>query len=170
MLFASPLIQERRENGLLLEQLCDLYKDEVKRLGLSIGVREDVIYRHPFPGPGLAVRIIGEVTKEKCDLLRQVDAIYIKKLHEKNLYKAVTQAFAVLLPVNSVGVVGDQRSYGAVVALRAVVTDDFMTAQAYPFDMQQIFEIASTITNEISSIGRVVYDISSKPPATVEWE
>jgi GMP synthase (glutamine-hydrolysing) len=129
-----------------------------------------VIARHPFPGPGLAVRILGEVTRERCDLLRAVDAIFLQELRTRGLYDQVTQAFAVLLPVRSVGVTGDTRRYGEVVALRAVVSDDFMTAEVFPFEPAALLEISARITNEVAAVGRVVYDVSSKPPATVEWE
>jgi len=129
-----------------------------------------LIDRQPFPGPGLAVRILGEVTKDKCDILREADAIYIAELKARGLYDKIWQAFSVLLPVRSVGVAGDERKYGSVLALRAVVSEDGMTADVYPFEMKDILEISSAITNKVSGIGRVVYDISSKPPATIEWE
>ena len=167
---AAPLIAERRDAGLLLEPLASLYKDEVRRLGEALGVPAKVIARHPFPGPGLAVRILGEVTRERCDLLRAVDAIYLQELRSRGLYDRITQAFAVLLPVRSVGVTGDSRRYGEVVALRAVVSDDFMTAEVFPFETAALLEISARITNEVPAVGRVVYDVSSKPPATVEWE
>ena len=167
---AAPLVVERRAAGLVLEPLATLYKDEVRRLGRVLGVSEAVINRHPFPGPGLAVRIPGAVTAEKCNLLRAVDAIFLDELRRRGLYHRITQAFAVLLPVRSVGVTGDSRHYGVVVALRAVVTDDFMTADVFRFDADTLLEISSRITNEVPAVGRVVYDVSSKPPATVEWE
>ena len=167
---AAPLVVERRAAGLLVEPLASLYKDEVRRLGRALGVSDKVIARHPFPGPGLAVRIPGEVTRERCDLLRAVDAIYLEELRTRGLYQQVTQAFAVLLPVQSVGVTGDSRRYGAVIALRAVVSDDFMTAEVFRFDMDALLAISGRITNEIPEVSRVVYDVSSKPPATVEWE
>lgn len=167
---AAPLVVARRAAGLLLEPLASLYKDEVRRLGQVLGVPSRVLERHPFPGPGLAVRILGEVTRERCDLLRAVDAIYLEELQRRDLYGEVTQAFAVLLPVRSVGVTGDRRSYGEVVALRAVVSDDFMTAEVYRFEMEALLAVSARITNEVTGVGRVVYDISSKPPATVEWE
>ena len=167
---AAPLVVERRAAGLVLEPLATLYKDEVRRLGRVLGVPEAVINRHPFPGPGLAVRIPGAVTAEKCNLLRAVDAIFLDELRRRGLYHRITQAFAVLLPVRSVGVTGDSRHYGVVVALRAVVTDDFMTADVFRFDADTLLEISSRITNEVPAVGRVVYDVSSKPPATVEWE
>ena len=167
---AAPLVAQRRASGRLLEPLASLYKDEVRRLGTALGVPARVIARHPFPGPGLAVRILGEVTRERCDLLRAVDAIFLQELRGRGLYDRVTQAFAVLLPVRSVGVTGDSRSYGEVVALRAVVSDDFMTAEVFPFEPAALLAVAARITNEIAGVGRVVYDVSSKPPATVEWE
>ena len=167
---AAPLVAQRRAAGRLLEPLATLYKDEVRRLGRALGLPRQVLERHPFPGPGLAVRILGEVTRERCDLLRAVDAVYLEELRRRDLYRHVTQAFAVLLPVHSVGVTGDRRHYGAVVALRAVVSDDFMTAEVYRFEMEALLAVSARITNEIPAVGRVVYDVSSKPPATVEWE
>ncbi len=167
---AAPLVAARRAAGLLLEPLATLYKDEVRRLGRVLGVPAPVIERHPFPGPGLAVRIPGAVTAERCELLRAVDAIFLDELRRRDLYRRITQAFAVLLPVRSVGVIGDSRHYGVVVALRAVVTDDFMTADVFRFDADVLLEISARITNEVPAVGRVVYDVSSKPPATVEWE
>ena len=167
---ASPLVAAKRDAGLLIEPLSHLYKDEVRQLGTSLGVPASVVGRHPFPGPGLAVRILGEVTQPRCELLRLADAIYMEELRSRDLYERVTQAFAVLLSVKSVGITGDSRSYGSVVALRAVQTADFMTADVYPFDVAVLTEIGSRITNEVPGVGRVVYDVSSKPPATVEWE
>ncbi len=166
----SPLVAKKREAGRVVEPLRFLYKDEVRRLGLKLGVAESVIRRHPFPGPGLAVRILGEVTFEKCEVLRCADAIYIQELKRRDLYHRIWQAFSVLLPVKAVGVTGDTRSYGYVLALRAVISHDGMTADVYPFESADVLEIAARITNEVPAIGRVVYDISSKPPATIEWE
>jgi GMP synthase (glutamine-hydrolysing) len=166
----SPLIEKKRAAGLVIEPLDRLYKDEVRALGRLIGVSEDVVRRHPFPGPGLAVRILGEITREKCDLLREADAIYMAELKERGLYDRIWQAFAVLLPVHSVGVAGDERRYGSVLALRAVESHDGMTADVYPFEAADLLAISSAITNKVPGIGRVVYDISSKPPATIEWE
>jgi GMP synthase (glutamine-hydrolysing) len=128
------------------------------------------VRRHPFPGPGLGVRILGEVTREKCELLREADSIYIAELKARGLYDRIWQAFSVLLPLRSVGVAGDERKYGSVLALRAVISEDGMTADVYPFEMKDLLEISSAITNRVPGIGRVVYDISSKPPATIEWE
>ncbi len=154
----------------LLEPLSQLFKDEVRALGYELGLPKSLIQRHPFPGPGLSVRVLGEVTEDKVSLLQQCDAIFMEELHSHNLYHEAAQAFAVLLPVNSVGVKGDQRVYGPVIAIRAVTTDDFMTGDwaRLPFDVLAI--ISARITNEIKSVSRVVYDITSKPPATIEWE
>ena len=166
----SPLVEEKRAQGRLLEPLAMLYKDEVRELGLQLGLPPAVVGRHPFPGPGLAVRILGEVTPERCDVLRRADAVYLRELRERGLYDAIWQAFAVLLPIRSVGVSGDVRRYGDVLALRAVVSRDGMTADVYPFPERDLLEISAAITNSVPEIGRVVYDVSSKPPATIEWE
>lgn len=166
----SPLIEKKRNEGKLLEPLDRLYKDEVRELGRALGLPETIVSRHPFPGPGLAVRILGEVTKESCDLLRTVDEVYIDFLRKHGLYSKIWQAFAVLLPIKSVGVAGDERKYGYTVALRAVESRDGMTADVFEFDMKELKELSSLVTNKIPGIGRVVYDISSKPPATIEWE
>jgi GMP synthase (glutamine-hydrolysing) len=167
---AAPLVRALREAGRVVEPLDKLYKDEVRAAGLLLGLEKDAVWRHPFPGPGLGVRILGEVNKEKCDILRAADAIYIEELHKRNLYHSIWQAFAVLLPVRSVGVAGDERHYGYVLALRAVTSADGMTAGVYPFNANDLLEISSEITNKVPQIGRVVYDVSSKPPATIEWE
>lgn len=167
---ASPLVAEKRKQGLLLEPLSGLYKDEVRTLGELLGLSEQVIKRHPFPGPGLAVRILGPVTKERCDTLREADAIFISELKKRGLYDEIWQAFSVLLPIQSVGVAGDAREYGFVLALRAVTSRDGMTADVYPFPTEHLLEISARITNEVHGVGRVVYDVSSKPPATIEWE
>ncbi|MDR2738718.1 MAG: glutamine-hydrolyzing GMP synthase [Treponema sp.] len=172
----SPLVDSKRRAGRIIEPLDRLYKDEVRRLGRILGIDEEVVRRHPFPGPGLAVRILGEVTKEKCDILRDADAIYIEELKKRlspageRLYDEIWQAFAVLLPIRSVGVAGDARKYGWVLALRAIVSADGMTADVYPFPVKDLLEISTRITNTIKDVGRVTYDISSKPPATIEWE
>lgn len=166
----SPLVERKREQGLLLEPLSGLYKDEVRRLGRHLGVPAATVDRHPFPGPGLAVRILGEVTPEAVRVLREADALYIEELKARGLYDKIWQAFTVLLPVRSVGVAGDSRRYGFVLALRAVVSRDGMTADAYPFQAADLLEIAARLTNRVPEIGRVVYDVSSKPPATIEWE
>ena len=153
-----------------VEPLRRLFKDEVRRVGAELGIPEDILGRHPFPGPGLAVRVIGELTKERLDILRRADAIFLEELRAADLYKGVAQAFAVLTPVQSVGVMGDFRTYGFLVALRAVTTEDFMTADwaRLPYDV--LARVSARIVNEVSSVNRVVYDISSKPPATIEWE
>ncbi len=154
----------------LVEPLRELFKDEVRRLGLELGLPADMVFRHPFPGPGLGVRILGEVKKQYADLLRQADAIFIEELYRHDLYDKVSQAFAVFLPVKSVGVMGDGRRYDYVIAIRAVETIDFMTARwaHLPYDFLDL--ISRRIINEVPGISRVAYDISGKPPATIEWE
>lgn len=167
---AAPLVQAKREAGELIEPLERLYKDEVRRLGSILGIGNDIVGRHPFPGPGLAVRILSDVTEEKLRVLREADDIYISELRSKGLYYRVWQAFCVLLPVRSVGVAGDAREYDYVLALRAVLSEDGMSADVFDFPMADLLEISTRITNTVKSVGRVVYDISSKPPATIEWE
>jgi len=154
----------------LLEPLRELFKDEVRRLGVELGLPREMVYRHPFPGPGLGVRILGEVTKQYADLLRKADTIYIEELRKHDLYDRTSQAFAVFLPVRSVAVLGDARRYDYVIALRAVETIDFMTAHwaRLPYEFLEL--VARRIINEVPGISRVTYDISSKPPATIEWE
>ena len=154
----------------LVEPLRDLFKDEVRRMGLELGIPKKMIKRHPFPGPGLGVRIIGEITKEKTKILQEADNIFIEELVKADLYDKVSQAFAVLLPVKSVGVVGDERRYAEVIALRAVETVDFMTARWAHLPFEFLEHVSNRIVNEIEGVSRVVYDISSKPPATIEWE
>ena len=154
----------------LLEPLRELFKDEVRELGLALGLPRELVFRHPFPGPGLGVRIVGEVTRERADLLRRADAIFIDELRRADWYDGVAQAFAVFLPVQSVGVMGDGRTYEHVVALRAVQTTDFMTAHWAPLPHELLSRASHRITNEVRGINRVVYDISGKPPATIEWE
>jgi GMP synthase (glutamine-hydrolysing) len=166
----SPLVAAKREAGRVVEPLSRLYKDEVRRLGAILGVASEVIGRHPFPGPGLAVRILGPVTAEKCRILREADAIYIDELRSRGLYDEIWQAFSVLLPIRSVGVTGDTRHYGYVLALRAVTSSDGMTADVFPFGADDLLAISARITNRVPEVGRVVYDVSSKPPATIEWE
>jgi GMP synthase (glutamine-hydrolysing) len=139
-------------------------------MGRNLGLPQEVVDRHPFPGPGLAVRILGEVTEQKLDILRRADSLFIKELRARGLYEQVWQAFAVLLPVQSVGVTGDSRQYKYVLALRAVNSIDGMSADVYPFPMEHLLSIATLLVNSIPEIGRVVYDVSSKPPATIEWE
>ena len=154
----------------LVEPLRDLFKDEVRRMGAELGIPIDMLERHPFPGPGLGVRIIGEINKDKTRVLREADHIFIEELIKADLYDKVSQAFAVLLPVKSVGVVGDERRYAEVIALRAVETVDFMTARWAHLPYEFLEHVSNRIVNEIEEISRVVYDISSKPPATIEWE
>ncbi len=154
----------------LIEPLRELFKDEVRKIGLELGLPYDMVYRHPFPGPGLGVRILGEVKKTYADLLREADAIFIEELHKADWYHKVSQAFTVFLPVKSVGVVGDGRRYEYVVSLRAVETIDFMTARWAHLPYELLETVSNRIINEISGISRVTYDVSSKPPATIEWE
>ncbi|MDA7746406.1 glutamine-hydrolyzing GMP synthase [Psychromonas sp.] len=154
----------------LVEPLRELFKDEVRKIGLELGLPYDMLYRHPFPGPGLGVRVLGEVKKEYCDLLRRADAIFIEELHKAGLYHKVSQAFVVFLPVRSVGVMGDCRKYDWVVSLRCVETIDFMTARWSHLPYELIGHVSNRIINEIDGISRVVYDVSGKPPATIEWE
>ena len=142
----------------------------MRKIGLELGLPHDMVYRHPFPGPGLGVRVLGEVRKEYCDILRQADAIFMEELHRADCYHKVSQAFAVFLPVKSVGVVGDARRYSYVIILRAVETIDFMTARWARLDPDLLETVSSRIMNEIADVSRVAYDISSKPPATIEWE
>jgi len=182
---ASPLVVAKRQAGKVIEPLSQFYKYEVRELGKFLGIDEEIVNRHPFPGPGLAVRVLGEVTKEKCDILREADAIYIEELKNrrnkagKSLYDDIWQAFTVLLPIRSVGVINTsaanneenaERKYGWVLALRAVNSSDGMTANVYPFETRDLLEISRRITNNVKEIGRVTYDISGKPPATIEWE
>jgi GMP synthase (glutamine-hydrolysing) len=154
----------------LVEPLRDLFKDEVRELGRELGLDARLLTRHPFPGPGLAVRVLGEVTPERLALLREADAVFLEELKASGWYEKVSQAFAVLLPVKSVGVMGDARSYENVLALRSVDTTDFMTASWSRLPPDLLSKVASRIVNEVRGINRVVYDISSKPPSTIEWE
>ena len=154
----------------LLEPLRELFKDEVRKVGLELGLPSEMIYRHPFPGPGLGVRILGEVKKEYADILRKADAIFIDELYKHDIYHKVSQAFAVFLPVKSVGVIGDARQYAHIIALRAVETVDFMTAHWAKLPHELLDHVANRIINEVPGVSRVVYDISGKPPATIEWE
>jgi GMP synthase (glutamine-hydrolysing) len=154
----------------LIEPLRELFKDEVRALGRELGIPEPFIGRHPFPGPGLAIRIPGEVSKDKLEALRQADAIYLDEIRKSGLYDKIWQAFAVLLPVRSVGVMGDARTYDLVCALRAVSSVDGMTADFYPLPHELLGRAATRIINEVKGINRVVYDVTSKPPGTIEWE
>ena len=159
-----------RMNMKLVEPLRELFKDEVRALGRELGLPEAFVGRHPFPGPGLAIRIPGDITPEKLDILRKADAIYLDEIRKAGLYDQIWQAFAVLLPVRTVGVMGDGRTYDHVLALRAVTSVDGMTADFYPFDMAFLGRAATRIINEVRGVNRVVYDVTSKPPGTIEWE
>lgn len=159
-----------RMNMALVEPLRELFKDEVRALGRELGLPEEFVGRHPFPGPGLAIRIPGEITQGKCNILRKADAIYLEEIRNAGLYDAIWQAFAVLLPVKTVGVMGDARTYEHVCAIRAVNSTDGMTADYYPFPHDFLGRVATRIINEVRGVNRVVYDITSKPPGTIEWE
>ena len=154
----------------LVEPLRELFKDEVRALGRELGLPEAFIRRHPFPGPGRAIRVPGEIPTEKLDILRKADTIYLEEIRAAGLYDAIWQAFAVLQPVRTVGVMGDGRTYDHVLALRAVTSTDGMTADWYPFPHDFLARVSTRIVNEVRGVNRVVYDISSKPPATIEWE
>jgi GMP synthase (glutamine-hydrolysing) len=159
-----------RMNMQLVEPLRELFKDEVRALGRELGLPDAFVGRHPFPGPGLAIRCPGEITREKLDILRLADDIYIEEIRRAGLYDDIWQAFAVILPVKTVGVMGDYRTYEHVVGLRAVTSTDGMTADFYPFDMTFLGRVATRIINEVRGVNRVVYDVTSKPPGTIEWE
>lgn len=155
----------------LIEPLRELFKDEVRELGTLLGISDELVWRHPFPGPGLAIRILGPVDREQIRIAQQADKIFIDEIKQAGYYREISQAFAALLPVRAVGVQGDQRTYEQVIALRAITTRDFMTADWYDgFSIAFLKRVSSRICNEIRGVNRVVYDISSKPPATVEWE
>jgi GMP synthase (glutamine-hydrolysing) len=154
----------------LIEPLRDLFKDEVRRIGRELGLPEEMLTKHPFPGPGLAVRLLGEVTPEKLVTLREADAIVVEEIRRAGLYEKVWQAFAVLLPVQSVGVMGDERTYGSTIAVRVVESEDAMTAHWTHLPGEVLARISARIVNEVRGVNRVVYDISSKPPGTIEWE
>jgi GMP synthase (glutamine-hydrolysing) len=154
----------------LVEPLRELFKDEVRALGRELGLPETFVGRHPFPGPGLAIRVPGEITREKLEILRKADTVYLDEIRKAGLYDKIWQAFAVLLPVRSVGVMGDGRTYEYVLALRAVTSSDGMTADYYPFEHAFLARVSTRIVNEVRGVNRVVYDITSKPPGTIEWE
>ncbi len=154
----------------LVEPLRELFKDEVRELGRELGMDRELIERHPFPGPGLAIRILGAVTRERCEVLREADSIVLEEIKKAGLYKKIWQAFAVLLPVKSVGVMGDERTYENTVAVRAVTSVDGMTADWSRLPYGVLENISTRIINEVRGVNRVVYDISSKPPSTIEWE
>uniref|UniRef100_A0A7C4YG91 GMP synthase [glutamine-hydrolyzing] n=1 Tax=candidate division WOR-3 bacterium TaxID=2052148 RepID=A0A7C4YG91_UNCW3 len=159
-----------RLNLKVVEPLKEFFKDEVRRMSRELGIPESIYSRHPFPGPGLAVRIIGEVNERRLNILREADHIYISSLKEEGLYEKIWQAFAVLIPVRTVGVMGDLRTYDYVISLRAVISEDGMTADAYNFDMKFLKDVGRKIINNVKGVNRVVYDVSSKPPSTIEWE
>jgi len=163
-------LPKNMRNLKLIEPLRELFKDEVRQVGLSLGLPREMVMRHPFPGPGLAVRVLGEVTKERCDILRAADRIFIEEIRNAGWYDRISQALAVLLPVRAVGVMGDERTYQNVLALRAVNTTDFMTAEWTRLPDDLLARVSNRIVNEVKDINRVVYDISTKPPATIEWE
>ncbi|MGY9006972.1 MAG: glutamine-hydrolyzing GMP synthase, partial [Alphaproteobacteria bacterium] len=159
-----------RMNLKLVEPLRELFKDEVRDLGRELGLPNAFVGRHPFPGPGLAIRIPGKITRPRLDTLRQADAIYLEEIRNAGLYDEIWQAFVVLLPVSTVGVMGDERTYESALALRAVNSTDGMTADFYPFEMAFLGRVATRIINEVSGVNRVTYDVTSKPPGTIEWE
>ena len=154
----------------LVEPLRELFKDEVRELGRELGLPESLVGRHPFPGPGLAIRIPGDITRDKLEILRAADLVYLDEIRKAGLYDEIWQAFAVLLPVRTVGVMGDARSYEYVCALRAVTSSDGMTADSYAFSHDFLSRCATRIVNEVKGVNRVVYDVTSKPPGTIEWE
>jgi GMP synthase (glutamine-hydrolysing) len=154
----------------LVEPFRELFKDEVRRIGKELGISDSILERHPFPGPGLAVRVLGSVDRGRLDLLRAADHVFIDELKKQGLYSKIWQAFAVLLPVRAVGVMGDSRTYESVVALRAVTSRDGMTADWFEFEKSFLGRVSNRIINEVRGVNRVVYDISQKPPATIEWE
>ena len=154
----------------LIEPFRELFKDEVRQIGRALGITDDIILRQPFPGPGLAVRILGEVTREALETLREADHIFVEEIKAAGLYHSIWQSFAVLLPISSVGVMGDNRTYEKVIALRAVTSEDGMTADWCDLPKELLRRTSSRIINEVKGINRVVFDISSKPPATIEWE
>lgn len=166
----TPLVKAKRAAGKIIEPCKGIFKDEVRELGIHLGLSPELVMRHPFPGPGLAIRILGEITRDRLELLRRADVIYLEELYAADLYNAIWQAFAVLLPVSAVGVQGDGRTYGSVIALRAVDSVDGMTADFHPVPYEVLGRAAARIANEVKGINRVVFDVTSKPPATIEWE
>ena len=160
----------KRLNLSLIEPLRDLFKDEVRKLGKELGLPKSIIQRHPFPGPGLAIRIPGNITKKKIEILQKADKIYINELINNNLYNKIWQAFCVLLPVKSVGVMGDSRSYEFTISVRAITSNDGMTADIFYFKEEFLKRLSGRIIGEVKGVNRVLYDITSKPPATIEWE
>ncbi len=166
----TPVVQRKREEGLIVEPNALFFKDEVRLLCEELGVPEKMAWRHPFPGPGLAIRIIGEVTPERVEMVRQADRIFLEEIDKAGMYRKIWQAFAVLLPVSSVGVMGDKRTEGEVIALRAVDSSDGMTASCHPLPYQILEATSSRIVNEVVGVNRVVYDVTAKPPGTIEWE
>jgi len=166
----SPYVEEKRQKGLIIEPNAHIFKDEVRLVGEALGIPRELVWRHPFPGPGLAIRIIGEVTKERLDALRHADRIFIDEIKHAGYYEKIWQAFAVLIPVSTVGVMGDQRTEGHVIALRAVSSVDGMTADFSEIPHTILSRASTRIINEVPMINRVVYDVTSKPPSTIEWE
>lgn len=166
----APTVEKKRKQGLIIEPNRHIFKDEVREVGELLGLPHRLVWRHPFPGPGLAIRVLGEVTSERLERLRRVDAIYLREIIRADLYDEIWQAFAVLLPIQSVGVMGDERTEGDVVALRAVTSRDGMTAEVYPYPVDWLSRTAGAIVNEVRGVNRVVYDVTTKPPATIEWE
>lgn len=165
-----PLVEKKRQQGLIIEPNARIFKDEVRRICKALTIPYELAGRHPFPGPGLAIRILGEVTKERLQTLRHADQIYIEEIRKAGLYDNIWQAFAILLPISTVGVMGDQRTTGNVIALRAVSSTDGMTADFSNLPMGLLSNISTRIINEVTNINRVVYDVTSKPPGTIEWE
>ena len=163
-------IQDLIDQGKVIEPLKELFKDEVRELGKELNIPDQFIERHPFPGPGLAIRVLGEISEKQLNILKEADKIFIEELKNENLYSNIGQAFCVLLPIQSVGVMGDERTYEQVIVLRAIETKDYMTADWYRIPFEILKKISNRIINEVEGINRVVFDVSSKPPSTIEWE